>query len=568
MPVDSPKFHLARAATGVAGLDAMTGGGLPMGRTTLIEGAAGCGKTILALQSLLHGALHEEAPGLFVAFEESRDRLLSNASGFDWALDEVLDDGLWVLDARLDPDLVTAGDFDLTGLLANVQTLMRRHGIKRIAFDAFDALLSLLERPAAMKREAHRLHEWVAEQGLTTLITAKRDRSGTTAFEGQLDFMQYLVDCSLVLGHEMVHGVSQRHVRVAKYRGSAHDENEAPVLIGPSGVEVAYVGRHANVADAASTERLSTGIEDLDVMLGGGYFRGAGVLLTGAPGTAKTTLCGTFVKACCARDEATLFASFDSRADEIIRNLRSVGVDLRPDLDAGRLDFYAARAISGNAEFHLMRIRALAEARQVRCLVVDPLSALAKQGNTELAHGVAERLVDWCKGRGITVLFTSLLDHAHPEAVSTPLQVSTLADTWINLSYLIQGGERNRALSIIKSRGTAHSNQVRELLLGDDGVSLSDVYSAGGEVLMGTLRWERERDERLAAEEKARQFDASQRRLRSRIVNLEAQIQALRGEIDDARTEAAELASEHADNDQEVAAARGERRAMRGAERE
>ncbi|MCC5872736.1 MAG: circadian clock protein KaiC [Gammaproteobacteria bacterium] len=561
IPLHSP---LSKAATGIAGLDGITGGGLPRGRTTLLEGAPGCGKTVLALQSLVHGARHDGEPGLFVAFEESPERLMANAAGFSWAMDELTEDKLLFLDARVDPDLITSGDFDLSGLLAMVQAHMQRSGVRRVVFDALDAVLSLMEDPAAVKREVHRLHNWVLAHGLTTVITAKVDRNEDGAPHGQLDFLQYMVDCSIRLRHSIRQGVSQRSIRVAKYRGTAFEENEAPLLIGPAGLEVAYVSGHAGPPGGVSSERLSSGIEDLDVMFGGGYFRGAGILLTGAPGTAKTTLCGAFAKASCQRGDATLFASFDSRPEEVIRNLRSVNVDLGPELDSGQLEFYAARAISGNAEFHLMRIRALAEAGQVRCLVVDPVSALAKQGNSEVAHGVAERLVDWCKGRGITVLFTSLLDHAHPEAVSTPLHISTIADTWINLSYLVQGGERNRALSIIKSRGTHHSNQVRELLLENTVVRLSEVYSAGGEVLMGTLRWERERSERLAAMQKERQYDAAQRRLRAHILSLEAQVQALHSELEMAQSEAAELSSEQADQNQESTAARIDRRVMRG----
>jgi circadian clock protein KaiC len=288
---------------------------------------------------------------------------------------------------------------------------------------------------------------------------------------------------------------------VQKYRGSSFDENESPFLIGATGLEVA-VARTLGRADAeVSNERVSSGVERLDTMLGGGYYRGASILITGFPGTAKTTLSGAFAEAACKRGERTMFVSFDSDGTEVIRNLASVGIRLDRYVKNGLLRMVSARTITGSAETYLVRIKMLANEHKARCLVIDPVSTLSKSGNELTAHSVAERLIDWSKANGTTLVCTSLLDEMSSQSEGgSPLQISTLADTWIHLNYLVQAGERNRGMSIIKSRGTAHSNQVRELILSDQGVTLADIYTAGGEVLMGTMRWEKESAERVANE--------------------------------------------------------------------
>jgi circadian clock protein KaiC len=313
--------------------------------------------------------------------------------------------------------------------------------------------------------------------------------------------MQFMVDCAVKLNHRVSLGVSQRNLRVLKYRGSDFDENEAPFVIGSGGFDVAIARTASRAELQVSAERVSSGVKRLDTMLGGGYYRGASVLITGFPGTAKTTLSGAFAEAACRRGERTMFFSFDSDGGEVMRNLASVGIRLDRFVQGGQLRMVSARTISGSAESLLVRIKTLAREHGAECLVIDPVSTLAKVGNELTAHGVAERLIDWSKADGITLVCTSLLDELSGTAEGgTPLQISTIADTWIHLNYLVQAGERNRGLSIIKSRGTAHSNQVRELILSDSGVTLADIYTAGGEVLMGTMRWEKESAERVAKE--------------------------------------------------------------------
>jgi circadian clock protein KaiC len=543
-----------RAATGIPGFDTMSNGGLPVGRTTLLAGEAGAGKTVFALQSLVCGARDHDEPGIFVAFEEHSDRIISNAETFGWDLPALQKKGLFFLDARPNPDLVPSGDFDLQGMLSGLEAKVAQMGARRIAFDAIDMVLALLENPADRRREIYRLNEWLTDQGLTAIVTSKLgdvlDKESP-----RLDFMQYMVDCYIRLYHHCDLAVSRRSIRIIKFRGTTFEENETPLVIGGSGMAIAHSRHDENQAQAVSTERVSTGVERLDTMLKGGYHRGSSILITGAPGTAKTTLGGAFVQAACERGERALFVSFDSDSGELIRNLHSVGIDLTTPNQIGLLKLLSVRSIRSNADHHLLAIRQAAEAHQASFLVVDPVSSLTRHGTVALVGNSVERLVDWAKASGITLLCTSLLDQNHPDSEATPLEVSAIADTWIHLNFQIRAGERNRGLTIVKSRGTGHSRQVRELILDDDGVTLEDVYTAEGEVLMGTMRFEREQQDALAvgkhaAEQQRRLLvlnnEASE--LESRLVSIQRELEYKRSEISDSR-----IQTEHRDEHQKLA---------------
>jgi circadian clock protein KaiC len=513
----------SKARTGIAGFDEMTNGGLPRSRTTLIEGGPGSGKTIMALQTLVNGARNENEPGIFVAFEESSERITANAAKFGWDLVELQKRKLFFLNAQPTTDMVQSGSFDLSGLLAILEAKAQEIKATRIVFDAIDIVLAVLNDPVAEKREAYRLHEWLLAKGFTAIITSKADdhkKSG--ANEPHLGYLQFMVDCAVSLNHKVVQGVSQRNLRVMKYRGSSFSENESPLLIGPGGIEVAGSCELDRATVPVTAKRVSSGVKRLDTMLGGGYYRGASVLITGFPGTAKSILSGAFAEAACQRGEKTLFVSFDSGSDEVVRNLASVHVRLGRFVKKGLLRMVSARSIIGSAETHLMQIKNLAKAHGARCVVIDPVSALSKTGNEVIAYGVAERLVDWTKTDGLTLVCTSLLDQPVAQVEGTPMRISTIADTWIHLNYLVQAGERNRGLSIIKSRGTSHSNQVRELVLSSRGITLADAYTAGGEVLMGTLRWEKELAVRASREE----ADAATRQRQAALVTAEAELEA------------------------------------------
>lgn len=554
-----------KVPTGITGFDEMTAGGLPAGRASLIEGGAGSGKTVFALQTLVNSARDHQSPGIFVAFEEASRQIMANCQQFTWAEGDLQRHGVTFVDAQPSVDLVQSGDFDIAGLLAIVEAKARANGAKHIVFDAIDIVLSLMTDTATMRREIYRLYNWLLEREFTTLITSKLHdgHSGVQALPA-FDALQFMADCAVSLDHHVYDGVSQRSLRVRKYRGSGFEQNPTPMVIDRNGIDVAFARPDHGRRVPVTAERVSSGVPALDEMMGGGYFRGASILVTGSPGTAKTTLCGAFADAACTRDEPTLFVSFDSRPDEIVRNLSSVGIDLGKHLASGLLRLENMRALEGNAETHLMRIRQSAETHGARCVVIDPLSALSKAGNRGMAPSVAERLIDSAKAQGQTVLCTSLLADTSDIAEGTPLQISTIADTWIHLSYLVLGGERNRALSIIKSRGTAHSNQVREMHLDAHGVRLSEVYSAGGEVLMGTLRWERERADELAERERRESskrekdyLDAEAREIEAQIGILKRRLSATRAAYETQEKNEADRARQDKATRQKTAAQRG-----------
>jgi circadian clock protein KaiC len=558
-----------KAPTGIAGFDEITGGGLPRGRTTLLVGGPGSGKTIFALQFMAHGARNCKEPGIFVAFEESSGRIVTNASSFGWQLAELQKQKkIFFLDAQPLPDLIQSGDFDLGGMLAALQAKVQGMGVRRIVFDALDVVLALLPDQEARRREVYRLHQWLLENEMTAIITAKAGGDeASSVSQATFGFMQFMVDCAVILKHEVVLGASQRSLRVQKYRGTSFDEDESPFVIDKGGMVVAVAGAPSRLDPAITHERVSSGIERLDTMLGGGYYRSASVLITGFSGTAKTTLSGAFAEAACKRGERTLFVCFDSDGTEVVRNLLSVGIRLDRYTRNGHLRIVSARTIGGSAESYLVRIKALVSEHGARCLVIDPMSTWSKSNNDVTAQSVADRLIFWAKREGITLVCTSLLDEMSSQSErGSPMQISKIADTWIHLSYLVQAGERNRGLSIIKSRGTAHSNQVRELILSDTGVTLTDTYTAGGEVLMGTLRWEKERSERVAHE--AAETAAALRRVKldAEEAELNVRLKSLQTELVAKQVEKALLVRSTQSHEGELSRGRTQMKELRGAD--
>jgi circadian clock protein KaiC len=525
-----------KARTGIPGVDAITRGGLPEARTTLILGGPGAGKTVLALEALVNAARLDHEPGIFVAFEESSRQIIANAATFGWDLPSLERERLFFLDARVSPMTVQSGEFDITLMLAGLDAKAKEMGAKRIVLDGLDVLLMLLDDPVRERQEVYRLHDWLKKSGLTAVITGKAtdaDRHGVERYA----FMQFMVDAVILLHHRMVDRTSLRGFRVAKYRGSGFDEGEFPLVISPTGIQVATFGP-AILSHDVSTERVGTGIARLDNMLGGGYYRGSSVLVSGAPGVAKTTLAGAFARATCERGERALFVSFDEAAPPLVRNLRSVNLDLAPFVESGLLRLHAVRSEARSAEEHFIELQRIIRDFEPASIVLDPISALGKTGGEVAAVHASLRLLDFARARGITTLATSLVPQA-AEHEATAMEISTIADTWIHLAYAIHGGERNRTLTVVKSRGTRHSNQVRELILSDDGITLADVFTAGGEVLVGTARWEHERAarehaerERIDREHRRRVAEQNVARLQAEIAGLHAALEAQQAEME------------------------------------
>ena len=533
---------LPKIPTGILGFDELSRGGLPRGRTTLVKGGPGSGKTVFALQSLVNAIHLREETGIFVAFEESARQISANAATFDWGLSALAKDKLFFLDAHLSPEVVQSGEFDLKGMLAMLKAKKEEIGAKWIVFDGIDVLLTLLQNPMSEMREIYRIRDWLADNEASAIITAKIDGGSSEAMN--YGFLQFMVDCVVRFERRLDYGVSLHRVEITKYRGSDFVAGEYPVSFGAAGMEVG-APEPAEIKQVASSERVSAGFERLDTMLGGGLFRGSSALITGVPGTSKTTLAGKFAEAACRRGERTLFVSFDEGAERIMRNLTSVGIQLKTHVKSGLLRMYSGRTESIGAEDHLLKLKSLIREHRPTCMVIDPLSAIAKSGGLSAARAVANRFIYFAKDEKITIVVTAINEGDAPETEATDLQISTIADTWIHLSYLIRSGERNRALTIIKSRGTWHSNQVRELVLSNTGPALADVYTAGGEVLMGTLRWEKEGEEKAKTLQRRAEFDHKRDELKAAEASTRARIEALQHDLARQRSELTRYSSEN-----------------------
>jgi circadian clock protein KaiC len=529
-------YQLQKIPTGIAGFDELSRGGLPRGRTTVIVGGPGTGKTVFALQTLAEGARRFHEPGLFVAFEENARQVVENASGFGWDLSPGC--GVEFLDSHLSADSVRAGSFDIAALLAAIGMKARAIGARRIVFDAIDVLLSMINDPQSERVELYRLRDWLAENGFTGIITSRGHLTDGQSTDGDflVNSVLYMADCIILLRRSTICRIALRSLQILKYRGSLFGQNEYPIIIGEEGIEIS--GLAATQAQV-SEEKITTGVARLDAMLGGGYFRGTSTLITGAPGTAKSTLGVAFANASCERGERVLYVAFDETADELMRNLRSIGIDLRRHVDAGTLRILALRPGAQSADEYMALLLRGVNAWNPHCLVIDPLSALLKAGGEVVALITATEIIRGAKARGVTVVATSLTGSADPLSEQTDVHVSTVADNWIHLSFAVQAGERNRGLTIIKARGMGHSRQVRELVISDSGVSLSDVYTAGGEVIMGTLRVEKENaDEvqrqgiRLELERKRREFEIAEAEIRARMAALESELQSRREQFE------------------------------------
>jgi circadian clock protein KaiC len=525
---------LAKAPTGIRGFDEITGGGLPRGRASLVTGGPGAGKTLFGLEFLVRGAQDFDEPGVLLAFEESAEELADDVASLGFDLAGLEAGGHLVVDAcRVDAtEFVTTGEFDLDGLFIRLSAAVQAVGARRVVLDTIEVLFGALDNEAVVRAEFSRLLRWLKDQGLTTLITGERGREGQLTRYG---IEEYVSDCVIVLDHRMHDEIATRRLRIVKYRGSRHGTNEYPFLVTDRGLMIWPI-TSTRLTYPVSTERISLGVPRLDQMLTGGVHRGSTVLITGTAGTGKTTLAASAVDAACARGEPALFVSFEESPDQLVRNMRSVGIDLGRWVDAGLLRLWGQRATAFGLESHLAGIERLLDETTPGIAVLDAVGSLTHIGaHSEVTAAVA-REVDMMKSRGITGVITSLTHERQGETSS--VDASSLIDTWLLLRNVESDGERNRLLFVIKSRGTAHSNQVREFILTDHGAELLDVSVGPRGVLTGSARMTQVAEERAAEAERRGELERRQLNLARRSAEVEAQIALLREQL---ATETAEL---------------------------
>ena len=521
--------RLPKAPTGIEGFDQITGGGLPKGRCSLVCGATGCGKTLFGLEFLVHGAVSFGEPGIFVAFEESAEELIANVGSLGVDLPDLIEAQKIAIDhVRVDRrEALEAGEYDLEGLFLRIGYAVEAIGAKRIVLDTIEVLFSAFSNEALLRAEIQRLFRWLKDKNLTAVITAERGQGALT----RQGLEEYVSDCVIVLDHRLENQVSTRRLRGIKYRGSAHGTNEYPFLIGESGFSVLPITALA-LDHPVSLERVSTGLLRLDSMLGGsGLFRGSSLLITGTAGAGKTSLAAHAADASVKRGERCLYFAFEESPAQIKRNMRSIGIDLEKGTESGMLRFRASRPTLHGLEMHLATMHREIVDFDPRLVIVDPVTNLTSSGSETEINAMLMRLIDFLKSRQVTALFTSLTSGA--EAIEqTAVGISSLMDTWLLVRIIEEGGERNRGLYVLKSRGMPHSNQVREFVMTHRGVELLDVYVGPHGVLTGSARYAQEAKERAEELLRQQEFESRRRGLERRRAAVDAQIASLRTELE------------------------------------
>lgn len=528
---------LPKSSTGIEGFDEITGGGLPAGRPTLVCGSAGCGKTLFAISFLVHGATRFDEPGVFMSFEESTDELAQNVASLGFDLPRLTEEKKIVLDhVRIERnEIEETGDYDLEGLFIRLGYAIDSIGAKRVVLDTIESLFGGLSNETILRAELRRLFRWLKDKGVTAVITGERGDGALT----RQGLEEYVSDAVILLDHRVNDQISTRRMRIVKYRGSSHGTNEYPFLIDEDGIAILPV-TSLGLAHSASSERVSSGIERLDTMLEGkGYYRGSTILVSGTAGAGKTSMAAHFVDAACRRGERCLAFLFEESPSQVVRNMRSIGVDLQPWVARGLLQFHASRPSMYGLEMHLSQMRRLIDRFRPSVVVADPVSSLLSVATESDVQATMTRLVDHLKAAGITAFMTSLT-HGKTENERTDVAISSIVDTWLLLVTLESSGERNRGLYVLKSRGMAHSNQIREFLLTSHGVELLDAYVGAGSVLTGSARLTREAEDHAAALANEQELERKERALAQLQAAFESELASLRGKFE---AERADLAS-------------------------
>lgn len=534
---------IKKVPTCIEGFDQVTEGGLPQGRTSLICGAAGCGKTLFAMEFLVNGATQLGEPGVFVAFEETEDELADNVASLGFQVRSLVAKRLLAIDfVKVDrSEIEETGDYNLDGLFVRLNHAIESIGAKRVVIDTLEALFSGFTNEALLRAELRRLFRWLKDKGVTALITGEQGEGKLTRY----GLEEYVSDCVISLDNRVVDQVSTRRLRIIKYRGSAHGSNEYPFLIDQQGFSVLPV-TSLNLDYQVSCDRISTGVAALDGMLdGGGYFRGSSVLVSGTAGTGKSILAATLADASCRHKERTLYFAMEESTSQVVRNMRSVGIDLEAWQHKKLLQIHAARPTVFGLEMHLVTMHKAVEEFGPRVVIVDPISSLMSAGNSQEVKSMLVRLFDYLKSKQITGFVTSLTNADGLE--ETEVGISSLIDTWLQVRDVESAGERTRALHLIKSRGMGHSNQVREFVITSHGIDLIPVAVGPNGVLTGSARMNMEVEELAAMTARENEFQARQRQFERKRRSLEAQIDAMRAELAADEAERDALAAQEAE---------------------
>jgi len=519
---------LEKCPTGISGLDEITKGGLPRGRPTLVCGNSGSGKTLLAMEFIVKGIVDFDEPGVFMAFEETEEDLTKNVASLGYDLQDLIKRKKLVIDyVYIEPrEIIETGEYDLDGLFVRLNGAIDSIGAKRVVLDTVESLFGGLPNEGILRAELRRLFRWLKDKGVTAIVTGEQGEKTLTRH----GLEEYVSDCVIFLDHRVNNQIATRRLRVVKYRGSEHGTSEYPTLIDAGGLSVLPISS-LGLTYPVTTERVSTGIERLDTMLGGGgYYRGTSVLISGTAGTGKTSIAAAFVDGMCRAGKRCMYFSYEESPDQIVRNMRSIGIDLTKWVKSGLLQFQAVRPTLYGLEMHLARTHKLVEEFGPEGVVIDPVTNLTSIGETSEVKAMLTRLIDFFKNAGITTIFTSLTSGGEV-LEQTEVGVSSLMDTWLLVRMLESNGERNRILYILKSRGMAHSNQMREFVLSDKGINLVDVYVGPGTVLTGSARLQQEAKDRADMESLKQSSQLRERELEQKAAALRAQADGIAAEL-------------------------------------
>jgi circadian clock protein KaiC len=520
---------IGKSRTGIGGLDEVTYGGLPKGRPTLLCGSAGCGKTLFGMTFLYNGAVEYGEPGVFLAFEERPEDLIKNVGSLNYDVERLISEKKLAIDhVQIErTKIAESGEYDLEGLFIRLGYAIDSIGARRVVVDTIETLFSGLENEQLLRSELRRLFEWLKEKGVTAIITAERGEGTLTRY----GLEEYVADCVILLDNRVHDQLTTRRLRIVKYRGSAHGTNEYPFIIDEQGVTVMPI-TSSGLEHGAAIERVSSGIPDLDQMLEGkGYFKGSSILVSGMAGSGKSTVAAQFADSICASGKRCIYFSMEESPDQIIRNMRSIGINLQKWVDKKLLRFSARRPSLFGLETHLAIMYRDVTDFEPAAVVVDPMSALLSAGAANDVHSMLLRLVDFLKSRDITALFTNLGTGAG-EVANTEIQISSLMDTWLLLYNRESNGEHNRQLYLLKSRGMAHSNQVREFILSSEGIKLRDAYVGPEGVMTGSARLAREAKDQAASLAREQEMERRARELERKRREISAQIEILKAQLE------------------------------------